>query len=146
MDYQSVTPRRSRFLRLIDDRDTWSIKLYSIVYGDAEFDSARFDAGIRKAISALPTAAPENGCPGVGFMILHQGNTGDYVVMCWWDRENELPVSVLLRDGTKWRPARDGESFCVWDLEIIWRERNSYVATMLSGAPGDPAAYLEAVA
>lgn len=45
-----------------------------------------------------------------------------------------MPTRVFLRDRGNWRPARDGESFCVWDLEIMWHERCAYIRTMLVGA------------
>ena len=82
--------------------------------------------------------------PGVGFAISHQGNGADYAVLGWWDNENELPLRVVVRPQTpdgSWRPARDGESVCVWDLEVIWFERQSYVQTLLNG--GTVEDYLE---
>jgi len=60
-----------------------------------------------------------------------------YTVLCWWDRENELPIRVWVaeQDGGApvWRTARDSESVCVWDLEVIWEERQAYVETVLGG-------------
>ena len=32
--------------------------------------------------------------------------------------------------------------FCVWDLEILWHERNAYVRTILSPEGASPEAYL----
>jgi hypothetical protein len=102
------------------------------------------------ALAALPQA-PDAGCPGVGFLILHRGRGADYVVLGWWARENELPLRVFVRypgtDDDRWRPARGDESVCVWDLQVITHEREAYVATLMSGA--DPATmrrrYLEDV-
>jgi hypothetical protein len=45
------------------------------------------------------------------------------------------------REGARWREARD-ESFCVWDLEVIWHERNAYVEHMLKPATARPDRYL----
>lgn len=73
---------------------------------------------------------------------MHRGRDVDYVVQAWWDRENELPVRVYVRDDGPWRAARNGESFCVWDLEIMNHERNAYVETVLSGEANGPEAYL----
>jgi hypothetical protein len=42
--------------------------------------------------------------------------------------------------GATWRPARESESVCVWDLEVIWLERQAYVQTVLGG--GDVEGYL----
>ena len=60
----------------------------------------------------------------------------------WWERENELPIRVFVRAADGWRPAADGESFCVWDLRVIWWEREAYVNTLLAGRP--PEEYLGA--
>jgi hypothetical protein len=70
-------------------------------------------------------------------------------VLGWWDRDNELPLRVFVRDtadGEGWRAARGSESVCVWDLQVIWAEREAYVATVM-GADADAgrARYLDTV-
>lgn len=88
------------------------------------------------AEAALP-ATRQAGCPGVGFLILHRGRGADYLVLGWWARENELPLRVFVRyPGTAdaaWRAARGEESVCVWDLEVIARERAAYLSSYLAG-------------
>ena len=140
VQYVSYSPRRTRF-EGFRDAAGHRIKLYSIVYGEEAFDATRFDAGLEVAIQSLPEPHPAGGRPGLGFAVLHQGRTGDYVVLCWWDHENELPTRVLVRDGAGWRPAVY-ESFCVWDLEVFWFERSAYVETVLSPDGGSAEAYL----
>ena len=78
--------------------------------------------------------------------IEHHGATGDYLVVGWWDRENELPTRVYYRGPDGWRAAAGGESFCVWDLRVMWWEREAYVATVLSGRADGAEAYLAATA
>ena len=115
----------------------WRVKTYVITHGERPFARARFDGAERLARGALPeTVAPER--PGAAFLVLHQGNGADYAVLGWWDRENELPLRVWIRDGEEWRAARGGESLCVWDLQVVWHEREAWVATVL--ADGDAAA------
>jgi hypothetical protein len=121
------------------------LKAYSIVYGDAPFHRERFDAGLRLAERELPAPALTAGRPGVGFVVLHQSRTGPYLALGWWDNENELPVRVFLEDAAGWRVAAGGESFCVWDLRVVWHEREAYVRTMLGGE-ADKGAYLAAIA
>jgi hypothetical protein len=118
------------------------LKCYAIVHPDAPWDAGRFEAGVLLAARERPAAAPAVGRPGLGFLILHQGATGDYAVLGWWDRENELPLRVFVRDGGAWRPAHAGEGVCVWDLEVIWHERCAYVATLLASPAGTAEAYL----
>jgi len=100
-----------------------------------------WQAALALAHDALPDDANASR-PGVGFVILHRGRGADYLVLGWWDRENELPLRVFVRySGTAddaWRAARGGESVCVWDLEVIAIERTAYVSTYLAAACADP--------
>jgi hypothetical protein len=116
----------------------WTLKRYSIRYGDAPFDAARFDGGRAMALGALPIAARDQGRCGAGFLIEHQGEAVDYLVLGWWDRQNELPLRVYVREGgAAWRTAKGGESVCVWDLQVIWAERQAYVDTVMNRASRD---------
>jgi hypothetical protein len=83
---------------------------------------------------------------GLAFTILHQGASSDFFILCWWDGQIELPTRVHVRGPQGWRPAVGGESFCVWDLRVIWWEREAYVNTVLAGRPDAVGAYLAMVA
>ncbi len=109
------------------------LKVYSIRHAAKAFDRERFAARWDLAATALPQPAVADARPGVGFAVLHQAEGDDYLILCWWDRENELPTRVFLRGGEGWRPAAPSESFCVWDLRVIWWEREAYVGTVLAG-------------
>ena len=137
-------PRPLRYLGLRETRG-YRLKTYAIVYGTGVMRADAFEPGLRLAEASLPEPAVGDGRPGVGFAILHQGRTGDYVILGWWDRENELPLRIVLTDGGEWRHAAGGESMCVWDLRVIWWEREAYVATMLSEDGRGVEAYLAAV-
>jgi hypothetical protein len=117
-----------------------------VCHAGQEFDERRFSGGIELALAALPQPARTDERPGVAFLILHQGNGIDYTVLAWWDRENELPLRVFVCDrpgSNDWRHARDSESVCVWDLQVIWAEREAYIRTVLGDAvPDAVAAYL----
>jgi len=67
-------------------------------------------------------------------------------VLGWWDRVNELPTRIWVNERKAgWRPAKGGESFCVWDLDIIGRERSLYIERILKdGGPADIDGYLAA--
>lgn len=143
LGYTPYEQRQIRFLEL-RERNGCTLKLYSVVFGDSDFDMARFVTGLEIATSEIPTADASIGRPGVGFAILHQGNTVDYVVVAWWDRENELPLRVFVRESEAWRPAGSSESFCVWDLEIVWFERNAYLQSILCDRGASIVNYLDA--
>ena len=142
---QPFRPRPVRFHGL-RHREGWRLKLYSITHDGAPAELAGFEDGIARAAEALPLPAVAAGRPGAGFVIAHAGRSAAYVVLGWWDHENELPLRVWVRpaagDGA-WRPAEGGESFCVWDLQVLWFEREAYVATVLAEGHPDPVrAYL----
>ncbi|MBB5014165.1 isochorismatase [Rehaibacterium terrae] len=129
-------PRRCLGLR---DLGGWMLKHYEISVDGLWPDEAGFGTALALAEAALPQPPLAPGRLGVGFLILHRGRDCDYLVLAWWDRENELPLRVFVRPhgGGDWRAARDGESFCVWDLEVIGFERDAYVATVLSASDAD---------
>ena len=140
-------PRRIRH-HGVRTSDGWSLKLYSVVYDRSRpLDWDGFEPALRLAETSLPHPDPARGRPGLGFLIAHQGLTGDYVVLAWWDRENEMPLRVWVRsDRADWHAAADDESVCVWDLEIVWAERGAWIECMLGAGGPRPADYLERVA
>lgn len=115
--------------------DDWRLKAYGIRFQDPAPDGARVAAAaLPLAPTVLPSPAQAQGRPGVGFVILHEGSGMHYVVLGWWDRENELPVVIWVREEgeEEWRPAEGVESFCVWDLQVMAHERDAYVEHVLS--------------
>lgn len=142
-DNPGFTPYSERPIKFAGFREVRGsvLKAYVTLYGTG-FDMPRFQPGLEAALREVPAPEPSAGRPGLGFVILHQGRTGDYVVVCWWDHENELPTRVFVRDDKRWRPA-DTESFCVWDLEIMWFERSAYIETVLRPSAPSKQEYLE---
>lgn len=145
MSIEPYSPRQILRLPLLKAA-SWDLKQYAVVYGQSRFNNGQFREGLSLALSVLPAPACTNDRLGVGFIIFHQGKTMDYVVLAWWDRENELPLRVFVseRNSHAWRRAQGSESICVWDLEIIWRERNAFVETILGRrVPSPRDRYLE---
>src|SRR5262245_37749312 len=121
-------PYRPRLIRFVElfERDGWRLKLYSITYGTTALQREAYDQGLRIALQQLPQPAESAHRPGVAFAIFHQGRGVHYLVLCWWDNENELFSRVFVRSFDQeaaWRAATAGESACVWDLQVIWFER-----------------------
>lgn len=135
LDYTPFAPRETRFHGLVEHAGH-RLKGYTVRYGDRPVDWEEHRAGIDLALAALPEAKPAAGRPGLGFLIVHRGRGVEYVVLSWWDRENELPTRIFVRDEGPWRPA-GRESFCVWDLEIFAAERDAYVETVLAGGTAE---------
>lgn len=127
--------------RRIESHPEWEgadgIKRYSIAAGAAPVDRRPFEA----RLAAVTAARGGDWMRRPAFAIFHHGATGLYLVLAWWDNDNELFVSVSFKGGNDdWveDPAR--HSFCLYDLEVIWAERNAYIDTLYSGRP-DLAAY-----
>jgi hypothetical protein len=137
--------RRQIEFHRVQRHDDWRVKLYSINHGSGPIYWPAFAIGIAMAEESLPRPAIAAGRPGVGFLIAHQGRDGNYAVLGWWDRENELPLRIFVsldRKPESWRTAANGESICVWDMEVLLAERDAYVATVLSNTGGGVDAYL----
>jgi len=131
---ESYRDRPTRFLEVLS-HNSWQLKLYSIVYGPGPLGREIYDEGMRLALLQLPQPAEASHRPGVGFVIFHQGRGMHYLVLCWWDNENELFSRVFVREFDEmahWRSATAGESGCVWDLQVIWHERQAYVESVLA--------------
>lgn len=125
----------------------WQIKLYVVIHPEQTLDWPGFEEGLEYSLNILPQPALTPHRPGLAFVIAHQGRSAYYLVVCWWDRENELCTRIFVRnfgEDASWHQSREGESFCVWDMEIMWFEREAYVNAVLNhpDAP-DVHGYLE---
>jgi hypothetical protein len=132
---ECFTGRTTRF-RGVTREAGYSIKRYDISRGEAINDEL-YREGVDRAINMLPQPAVTPDRPGLALLIRHSGVGAHYVVLAWWDNQNELLTRVLVRDDLAWRDADGRYSFCVWDLEVMWDERNTYVRHVLS-PPGGP--------
>ncbi|MGN6789670.1 MAG: hypothetical protein ACTHJP_09095 [Rhodanobacteraceae bacterium] len=64
------------------------------------------------------------------FAIFHCGSTCLYLVLAWWGNDNELFTSVSVKTAAGWIEQPDRYSFCIYDLEVMWEERQVYIDTM----------------
>ena len=126
----------------------WRLRTYTITLPGEQLEKEMFEAGLGQAAESLPQPAIGQGRFGVGFVIFHQGRGMSYIVLAWWSRENELPMHVSVRQRqleAPWRSASGEESICVWDIEVLKRERDLFVRTVLAAAgPADVQRYLAA--
>lgn len=130
-------PRKIASLPALTDSD--GIKLYTVSAGGADVDHNVYlprleHLKLRQSLDWGATAA---------FAIFHDGVNAQYLVLARWGNENELftTVSVRLDDG--WIEDPDRYSFCVWDLEIFWAERNFFIEHVYQPRP-QLAAYRQA--
>lgn len=116
------------------------LKQYDISYSGDNVNPTTFSAGFQLAESMLKSEKSFIDS-NYGFCIRHSGVREDYLVICYWANENECFIKVFIGYDSHWRPALD-ESFCVWDLKIIWFERESYVKHVLSSTKQHSQQYL----
>ena len=140
-----MRPYRSRpvYFAGVHEHRSWRLKRYAVRLHAGVPDWRAAAPAFDQALAMLPQPAVTAERAGVGFVILHEGAAADYVVLAWWDRENELPLRIFLRDhgpDSEWRPAAGSESICVWDLDIIACERAYYLATVLAEGADSSAA------
>ncbi|OED41353.1 hypothetical protein AB833_09855 [Chromatiales bacterium (ex Bugula neritina AB1)] len=69
------------------------------------------------------------------FAIFHEANAGSYLILCWWGNGNELLTNASVNTGDGWTHNPDKYSFCIWDLEIMWAERNFFIELMYCENP-----------
>ena len=143
---EAYAPREVRWLGELDS-DGWRLKRYGIVGPGQMLAMDGLGDWEDRCAEMLPGEGADAGRPGVGFVIVHAGNGWEYLVVCWWDSGNELCVRMLTRrvGEVVWGEPLETQSFCVWDMELMWHERNAYVECVLCDARGDLDGYLKAV-
>lgn len=111
--------------------DADRIKLYTLSAHDRPVNHDAFAARLAEVKRRKPVAWA--GTPA--FAIFHDGNAARYLVLAWWSNDNELFTSVSVETETGWVEDPVRFSFCVWDLEIMWHERNYFIEHIYCAAP-----------
>jgi len=134
MTFDAYAPRSFRFLKLVE-RHGFKIKLYGIRYGGGDVDKPLIDGALPVLLDRLASASEGQQHYGVGFGGIHQGKTGDFAFIDWWADENELHHHVYV--STDASPGKfryvtpTGLIACVWDLRLMWFEREAWVSCAL---------------
>jgi hypothetical protein len=125
-----------RFERNLTQGD-WVFKLYSISASQQPCDEKLTDEAVAFLKKTLPCDTHSQGEHGVGFIIVHEALDGNYILASWWQGENMLTHYVYAADlenpYTFRSIAHTGIIACVWELEIIFFERNAWIDTALTG-------------
>ena len=122
------SPRKTFPLTSVSDPN--GVKLYTISASGDEVEFSRYRERLayvkkdRNINSSIPA-----------FAIMHDGATCAYLIVGWWSNGNELFLSVSIQEQNTWIEDMTKYSFCIWDLEVIWHERNSFIRHLYSGNP-----------
>lgn len=143
---EQFRPRPVRFLGMWELAG-WRMKAYGLQAEHTRMLPELVDAARKTAEEILAQEQGES--YGVGFVGVHSGRDENFVFVDWWARENELHHHVFISakdHPAQLRRAPDGLSACVWDLQVIWFERNMWVEKVLANPRGpDIEAYLKKV-
>lgn len=126
-------PRKIEFSRLLS-RDGWDFKVYHINAEGNAVDASRYEQGIGIILPDLLSRETLRHSPNVGYIICHEGSSMSYLVACVWGNDNELFVEVRVWEKDRWINSRE-YSFCLYDMEVMWFERNAYIFSIYSGQP-----------
>lgn len=138
-------PRPIRFIEIFHFND-WKIKVYSISYRN-EYVSEKF---ILKAKENLGEWLVKSNSTALetyktATLILHEGKEGCFAIINWWIDENMLQHFVYLssnEDAEYNLYSNSGIITCVWELSVLWFERNAWVKHVLKNNSPDFEAYL----
>lgn len=129
--------------RRIETHSDWldddGLKIYCISQNGDPVEQGPF----RQRLCAVKQARALSWAERPGFVIFHEGATARYLVLVYWGNDNELFPIVSVETETGWVEAPERYSFCLWDLEVMWQERQLYIEHCYSGTK-DLAAYRRA--
>ncbi len=112
-------------------RDEDGIKIYTI----SARQQAVSHAAYLPRLASVKAGKSVDWATTPAFVIFHDGASSRYLVLAWWGNDNELFTSVSVNTPDGWVEDPGRYSFCVWDLEVFWFERNGYVETILCARP-----------
>ncbi len=100
-------------------------------------------ATARRAAERMgPESEAEGDGHGLGFVVLHEGHDGTWLLMDWWAHGGILCQRLSLDDGGGFRAVDDRPLLaCVWELPVIAYERGAWIRHMMR-APASPGRYL----
>lgn len=134
-------PYKTRPIRFIElwQEAAWKLKVYGIAYQRPLPRPELIEAAKRVA---RPYFLPANGHThyGVGFLGVHDGRGANFVFVDYWADENELHHHVYVSPSDKPELLEyvtpTGLVACVWDLRVMWFEREAWVETVLANPTG----------
>ena len=111
--------------------DNSGIKIYTVSTTGDKVEQSKY----LQRLSDVKSARDIDWLKTPAFVIFHDGESCDYLVLVWWDNDNELFTSVSVKKDGEWLEDANKFSFCLYDLEIFWIERNIYINTIDCSQP-----------
>lgn len=136
---QPYVPRKV-FALPTAETHAWHLKRYVILAADKVFDAVTVSSALNAAIERLPKAGhlrDANGNHGVGIQLIHFAEVAVVSPVFYWCWGSVLANSHQLR--AQWECTTAFETGvkeivgCIWEMEILCFETQSWKETMLSG-------------
>lgn len=112
-------------------QDSDGVKIYTISSNGEEVLTPIFNKQLIQVKESLSLNWPQT----AAFAIFHEGATMKYLVLAWWGNDNEMFTSVSVYLDQQWIIDASRYSFCLYDMEVMWKERHFYIETMDCAAP-----------
>ncbi|MFN0189730.1 MAG: hypothetical protein ACKVQV_13600 [Bacteroidia bacterium] len=130
------SPYQSRPIRFVEryHHKDWQVKIYSI----SIFDEYVSNKNIEEAKLKLDEWLGKSNDYGlatykIATLILHVFKDGCYAIINWWTGENMLQNFVYLKEDEEYKIYSDrGITTCVWEMAVLWHERNAWVKHVLT--------------
>lgn len=138
---------KERFIRFVDlfQVEDWTVKLYWISYKNENHNDewVKFSLSVFKdRINSISNSLTHYNL-GVG--MIHEGKDGTYVIFSYWVEENMIDHLVYMIDPLSEKGYKRIEPntivSCVWELEVLYFEKQQWIEHMLKGR-GNTNAYL----
>lgn len=121
--------------RTIESAPAWQdadgIKLYTISAHARPVDRHLFEDRLQQ----VKAARHIDWVTTPAFAILHDGTSCLYLILAWWGNDNELFTSVSVQSPDGWMEDPARYSFCLFDLEVFWAERNFFIEHLYRSTP-----------
>lgn len=121
--------------RKITGKANWldpdGIKIYTISVDSRKVNTWLYELRLKEVKSEIGVDWANT----AAFVIFHKGAGINYLVLAWWGNGNELFTSVSAHVKGQWVSNPRKHSFCLYDMEVMWRERTIYIETIDCAEP-----------
>ncbi|HRR09839.1 MAG TPA: hypothetical protein PLO56_14210 [Rhodothermales bacterium] len=132
------TPYKHRIIRFIEliYFDEWTIKCYTITQSEDHI-APKIVMAIKNQLSAWIQHSERTNLThyNTATLIIHQGKEGYYAIIAWWIDENMLQLFAYFSPDPVVRTFQmisdKGIVSCVWEMAILWFERNAWVEEVM---------------
>ncbi len=134
IDFTPYSERTIQFVK-VDTHENWRIKVYTITRQNSSIDALTW-VQIKSHLTGWLEKCHAYKLPvyQIATMIVHAGVDACYVLINWWTGENMLQNYVYIKkdqDADFSLYSGDGMTACVWELAVIWHERNAWIKHIL---------------